>query len=571
MKFNTRSSAYYICLITVASLILCLIYGIRNIDLFGPLNDSADSFTSYTFAKGIIENGWYLSNPMLGAPDGMQVHDFPLFDNLQFFIIKIMGYILISPILTINLYYFLTFILTAISASIVLKHFKISSSVSFVFSLLYAFQSYHHLRGIGHLFLSGYFMLPLAIMVILWIYDGKILFKKTAPQNNYLYFAILILCLLSLTGIYYSFFSCLFIAVAGIAKAIKDRKWNSILISLSMISVVFLGLLIQVAPTLYYKVVNGANPQVAQRYMVESELYALKPIQLLLPIQGHQWSAFATKTLRYNTEAPLVNENAMSSIGFFGSCGLILLLCLLLFPDIYKTNKTLSQLKDRLSQLSKLSIFAILYSTVGGISMIVAVCGFTNIRAANRMSIIISFFALFAVALILDAYLKSKNKILSFVVLLAILSLGITDQTPVNLSGMQSFSQKYKEEEAFFSEVENKYKEGMFFQLPYLAFPESPVKLGWTDYSHFKAYLHTKTIKWSYGTIKGRPADLWQKNTAGMEVPKMIATLKQAKFDGIYVDKIGVEDSTLIPSLEKALGSPDLVSKNGELIIYKFK
>lgn len=203
--------------------------------------------------------------------------------------------------------------------------------------------------------------------------------------------------------------------------------------------------------------------------------------------------------------------------------------------------------------------------------MIVAVCGFTNIRAANRMSIIISFFALFAVALILDAYLKSKNKILSFVVLLAILSLGITDQTPVNLSGMQSFSQKYKEEEAFFSEVENKYKEGMFFQLPYLAFPESPVKLGWTDYSHFKAYLHTKTIKWSYGTIKGRPADLWQKNTATMDVPKMIATLKQAKFDGIYVDKIGVEDSTLIPSLEKALGSPDLISKNSALIIYRFK
>jgi hypothetical protein len=50
----------------------------------------------------------------------------------------------------------------------------------------------------------------------------------------------------------------------------------------------------------------------------------------------------------------------------------------------------------------------------------------------------------------------------------------------------------------------------------------------------------------------------------------MIPALKEAKFTGIYVDKMGVSDTTLIPSLESALGKPDVISLDSNLVLYKF-
>ena len=71
--------------------------------------------------------------------------------------------------------------------------------------------------------------------------------------------------------------------------------------------------------------------------------------------------------------------------------------------------------------------------------------------------------------------------------------------------------------------------------------------------------------------MRGRANSNWQEQTAQMRPDSMILELKRAKFTGIYVDKAGLADSTLIPALEKELGKAKLVSEDSKLCIYTFK
>jgi phosphoglycerol transferase len=111
----------------------------------------------------------------------------------------------------------------------------------------------------------------------------------------------------------------------------------------------------------------------------------------------------------------------------------------------------------------------------------------------------------------------------------------------------------------------------MIFQLPYVPFPEYPPVYKMDDYSHFRAYLHSKDLRWSYGTIKGRSGDNWQRTVANMPVDDMLKTLSQTGFEGIYMDRYGFEDggTRLISEIKQVLGTEPLVSDNQRLYFFE--
>ncbi len=63
------------------------------------------------------------------------------------------------------------------------------------------------------------------------------------------------------------------------------------------------------------------------------------------------------------------------------------------------------------------------------------------------------------------------------------------------------------------------------------------------DYSHLRGYLHSEKLKWSYGAMKGREGDAWEKSIASESDEEMVKELQQAGFKGIYVDTYGYKDS----------------------------
>src|SRR5262249_47419755 len=118
----------------------------------------------------------------------------------------------------------------------------------------------------------------------------------------------------------------------------------------------------------------------------------------------------------------------------------------------------------------------------------------------------------------------------------------------------------------------------MIFQLPVKRFPETIPIERVTDYDLFKGYLHSKTLRWSYGAMRGRQSDIWQATVMAKPIPEMVETIAFADFEGIYIDRFGYPDNAvkLENDLTTLLGVNPLVSKNGRqsffnLSLYKQK
>jgi len=68
-------------------------------------------------------------------------------------------------------YLILTFVLDGISMSFLLRKLKFRREVSFVISSLFAFAPYHFYRYLGHITLTDYMSVPIAIYLAFYILD----------------------------------------------------------------------------------------------------------------------------------------------------------------------------------------------------------------------------------------------------------------------------------------------------------------------------------------------------------------------------------------------------------------
>jgi hypothetical protein len=118
--------------------------------------------------KGILEQGWHLSNPALGAPTGLDLRDVPMSDNnLHFALIRPLALVTSNYARAMNAYFLLTFPLTALSALYVFRRFGLAAWPALCGSLLYTFLPFHFARGehlgvigsLGFLALLGCFLL----------------------------------------------------------------------------------------------------------------------------------------------------------------------------------------------------------------------------------------------------------------------------------------------------------------------------------------------------------------------------------------------------------------------------
>ena len=95
-------------------------------DLSVPMNDYRDALLAQMWTKGVLEHGWYLRNPSLGAPGELQMHDYPLAEGLHFCMLKLLGLATPDFGVAFNLYYLLGFPLAAITCLFALRRFQVT-------------------------------------------------------------------------------------------------------------------------------------------------------------------------------------------------------------------------------------------------------------------------------------------------------------------------------------------------------------------------------------------------------------------------------------------------------------
>jgi phosphoglycerol transferase len=101
-------------------------------------------------------------------------------------------------------------------------------------------------------------------------------------------------------------------------------------------------------------------------------------------------------------------------------------------------------------------------------------------------------------------------------------------------------------------------------------FPEHLPINDMSDYDHFRGYVHSRTLRWSYGAMRGRAGDLWQREAATQPPEQLVETLVCAGFAGIYLDRNGYADQgeAVEAELSRILGAAPLVSRNGRLAFF---
>lgn len=576
-KFIKNLCEYLLCLL-LCFLCLSFILDLKQFNFNIPYIYSGDGLSTGLTIKGMIENGWYNINPFLGAPFGLEMYDYPLGgDNLQYLIMKVLSLLNMNFVGVMNLYYLLTFPFCMITSFMVFRHFKIHFFISLSFSALFTFIPYHIIRA-GHLFLLGYYMIPLVIMVMIWVVDKEgFLFdsvltkgKKTVviKWDKYLYASIIICICIGSTGAYYAFFSCFFFLIVGIYKWLEERKPIKIIKSLILITMVALTLLINISPSIYYKLTNNNENSVTNRDFESAEIFGLKITQLLLPTTNHNVEWLKEKKDLYNSKAPLVNENDTASLGVIGSLGFLLLLINL----IYKKER-----KSKINEtLSVLNICAVLLGTIGGFGVLFAALISSQIRSYNRISIFIAFFAFLFLALNLETVMKKIKASIRiyciFAISLIITIFGIYDQTTHPLKPTNEIAELYNNDEEFIHKISQTVPpKSMIFQVPYVSFPEGQSLNSMGNYDLLKGYLHSKELYWSFGNMKNSFGDKWMRELVKKPLNESLSIISHVGYAGIYVDRSGYSSdylNRLEEELSNILNVEPIISKNQQLAYY---
>lgn len=537
-------------------------------------------------AKQFTEQFWNLTCDRLGAPYTIQYYDFTssMMHNSGLFIMKIFAVITKDAAVAMNLTYLSIFFIAGIISYFVMRNIKINRWVASLSSAVFALSPYMLFRNIGHIVLTECYFVPLSIFLCIWIYerDDVLTLDKDFFKRKINYVALFFTFLIANNGIaYYPFFTCFILMVTAVSKLAKTGKIKQGLRGVVAVIMVCFFVVLSILPGKIYNIMNGSNAAAVDRSGFEqTELYGLKIAQLFMPLNGHGW--YDKYIDIYNENAFLVTENSSAYLGILGMIGFIVLMfCLFTKRD--------SLLKKRLACLSELNISMVLLGTIGGLGSMFAFFVSPMLRAYNRISIFIEYVSILAVALLVNELIRvikdNKKVVSAWAKRISLVLTGCIFGLMCLFSIWEGYPQlatpaydtnkmNYISDKNFVENIENSVEAGsMIYQLPYHEYPEyGPVNDMW-DYHLYIGYLHSKTLKWSYGSIKGRDEDKWNKNVGSMPIDKMVSYLKEQGFAGIYIDRRAYEEeelTTLEGSLKQILNEEPMISDNENLSFFKF-
>lgn len=572
----TRDLDLYVAVAVAASAVSVVVLQLWRASLDVPFDYQGDAVSFLSSVKGMIEHGWVWENPSLGAPGTANLLDFPTADLLNVLIIRVLAWITRDPATTVNLFYLLGYPVIAISSLWSFRRLGVSRATAAALSLLFTFVPYHLFRGEQHLFLASYWFVPPALVLALGLMGhaaplvaaGRLRLRVRAAVGP-----LVLAVAIGMSGIYYAFFTCFLLVVAGVWGWRTRQELARLKAAAVLVGTVAAGALVALAPYLGHRLSAGANPGAVIRSLADLEVWGLKISQLILPVRHHriEWLADVRSTyqgLLVGLSGPRAdNEADWAALGFIGAVGLVLLL---LAPLLGNRRSRTSVRLTTVRSAAVLAVASILLATTSGFNVLVGHV-LPEIRSYNRISIFIAFLALLAVGLVLDGALEGRGRrghLVTWLAAAVLVAVGLFDQTtPAMVPRYEDIRSEWRADRAFVARVEATLPgDTRVFQVPFTEFPEGPTVGRMAPYDHFKPYFHSSQIHWSFGAMKGREDSTWQRAVAGTSPTGMVATLRDAGFGGLWIDRVGYSDDAkaLLAQVEDATGNAPLLSEDGK-------
>jgi len=569
-----------------------------NVDWSAPFYYSSDALGSAAHFKTTLETGWYEYQPRLGVPYGQRYHDYPFSDDLHPAMAKLLGVLTGNWVTAFNTYYLLTFVLCAVTAVWFFRVCGLSGAMAVVLAVLFAVAPYHFVRNETHLFLSGYYLVPPGLVLVLRTARGERLWGRRAGGGRLRSLitgrgvgTVLILGLLIWDGVYYAIFAgSLLVAAALLAMARhRDRRrlGGAVVAAVVLAGFYVLALL----PDMLYSLRHGSDGAAFVRIPNDAQLYGLRFSQLVMPAPGHPFGPLAAFRAWFDDRYPPVAE--YPALGLVATIGFLLLLAAGLSAMVngrrWAVASGFGSRREIVRLLAALSWVAFLLATTGGLGLFASMA-ITGIRGWNRMSIVIGLLALGGLGLAVEGVLaraarrfarrggtRSRpgrwspaalrgQRAIPAVTAALVLVVGVADQSLDSAVPDPADAAAFHSDQVFFGALQQSLPAGSsVFQLPYRPFPESRLINDTTDSDQLRPFLNTTTLRWSAGGIKGRPQTDWPGRVGNESTANMTHDLAVAGFSGILIDRYATDDrgGALEADLEPYTGAVRSTSPDG--------
>jgi phosphoglycerol transferase len=509
-------------------------------DLSVPFNYWGDTLHFAALTQALMLNGWPHHVPQLGAPFGFEAVAFPSLMSTDWALTWLIARFVDTPGAALNLFWLLSIVLTALSARVALRLLGASRYIAIAAAVLYALLPGTFIRNTAHISLV-YYTVPLlaAFCISLLSRDdrdrqARALFRWAVVAAvlqgfNYIYFtffaaAVLLLCLLWLT--------------ASTGLGVLTRR-AGIALTLLLVSGA-----INLLPALISWHAEGQPPVMDYKFAAEAEIGALKLRKALLP---HEDNAVLGVWARMDRAArfPNENENEAVRLGPFGAVALLtsfLLLCALAMGRA----GFVGQNARSAAVLVSMTFLAI---TVGGLGTIFNVLVAPDIRAHNRFSVFLAFFAFVVFSLLVTEAARSVRRGYPRALLLTITTVLCVFSAYDQLLEAGTLRSRYKQdqlaaahEQAAVRSLETALEPGaMIFQFPITSFPPDGWRLGMGPYDHARPFLWSSQLRWSWPTFSGRK-HMWEQELESSPRSEWGERLVLSGFDAVWIDRDGLAD-----------------------------
>ena len=553
-----------------------------------PITYEGDASLYHSLTKTIIDQGWYFTDPHLGAPferiltDSQRSYE----GNLGFLVIRALSWVWDNPFVVNNLFVLLSFPAVFAATWFALRRLRFSPGIAGTAAVVYTISPYHFFRRDYHPLLAAYFAVPLACLLLYDLIDrgsrGETLFEirgwrgrlRRILTSRWFWIPVL----LGASGGYYVFFFACLAVLVGLVLVIRARDLRCLIRPVLCVGVAVGVLLAGNIPGFVYQWRHGRNDAAVDRRLGENDIYGLQVAYLVLPTDNHRIAAFDDFKDQLTDSVSPLRDPEKQSLGLIASVGLVVSLVSLVLV------RAGSDADDRWRRLRRrsgaLNVAAILLGTVGGISTLIELVGFLDVRAYSRLSIFVAFFSLVALAALAESVVE-KRALRRWPAALAgalvvVCLFAAFDQTNIVPTRRAEVEAAVDSDRDFVDEIHRRLGgDGQVFELPLMRTADEkitglPPVPGSVNPGEFfthelaKPELFDDSLRWSWGAVKGRPEDLTP-SYQSRPLESLLPDLDALGFDGIYIDRRGFPDhgEQVEARLEALLGANPLVSRDG--------
>ena len=495
----------------------------------------------------------------LGAPFGANWSAYPSSDLLLVWGIGQIARV-VGVFTAANIALLLATVTSALAFYACARWLRVRWEWAFVGALLFAFTCQTFNRGLPHLFLVFSWTVPLALLA-----SGIVAASRRLRMPGWTAgFCVATAAAIGVGNPYILFLFLQLLGWALIAQWLGPRRRENLITGgLAMIAAIAAFLIVESHLWLFTPDSAATSPLV--RNYGGTERYALKPLELFLPPAGHRWEALAFFGHRYVRWSEWRGgESFLTYLGIVGIVGMVWLAATA-FRAVLR--------RQRVPAVAMPAGWILAFSSVGGITNILAFfTGLLLFRATNRFSIFLSAIVLMFVVSRLTRWFVHRPRWASFAAAVGVLAIGLADQLPPapGLEKQQRIAQRIAADRELGEMLEGRLRPGaMVFQLPVMMFPEVTPSHKLGDYEHFRPYLSTHSLRFSYGSLKNRSRGRWQRDAETLPTAEFVQKLERYGFAALYFNRSGFADGgeKLLRELTEMGRTQRVEGRQGEQVV----